>query len=410
MPKHARDADKPTASTPATFEFNYDAGENCPEPHPMPGVRTLVGPMDCRFPQFCKAHPEWVVKALAHPSKTLADERHSVAPEYRVVAAALRQCGLKVCFDFDGVPPEGGMSAEEEERLLFFECDSPHHEATLMVLDATGQPIVEVKGMYEDDTVRTPWVRIKLHAGASQDLETRLVSTLHSAGIGVACLPHAENEVLKVSSADMGFSFKVVHGEGADQKPRDECFEHADLQAHGFGSLFTLSHNSKVVGKVLCAYQNGEVSTAGPTLEIIEIAQEWRGHGIGRDLLYFVEHYLKELWQEHWEAFNEDGEIRLSACNVNSREASSWFKKRGFRDDDGMGEELSKQLLGPYHESGAEPDASESDEEVVRCRGITTAGTRCSLTDERGPEGWYYKARPLCEGSHYCGHHSSQGR
>ena len=132
----------------------------------MPGVRTLAGPMDCRFPPFCKAHLEWVAKALAHPSKTLEDERHSVAPEYRVVI---------------------------------------------------------------------------------------------------------------------------------------------------------------------------------------------------------------------------------------------WFKKRGFRNDDSLGEELSKRLLGFGHDSDAEQDDSESDEEVVRCRGTTSTGTRCQLTDERGPEGWYYKARPLCEGSHYCG-------
>ena len=46
---------------------------------------------------------------------------------------------------------------------------------------------------------------------------------------------------------------------------------------------------------MLCAYHNGEVCTVGPTLEIIEMAQEWRGHGIGCDLLFFVEHYLKEL-------------------------------------------------------------------------------------------------------------------
>ena len=92
-----------------------------------------------------------------------------------------------------------------------------------------------------------------------------------------------------------------------------------------------------------------------------------------------------------------------------------------------MGEELSKRLLGPYHESGEEQDASESDGEVVRCRGITAAGTRCSLTDERGPEGWYYKAghcvrartivgttvrkgRRLLTIVAYSGHHSSQGK
>ena len=91
-----------------------------------------------------------------------------------------------------------------------------------------------------------------------------------------------------------------MHGEGADQKPWDELWagtgwNQRDHQAHEFGSLFTFSHEGKVVGKMLCAYHNGEVCTVGPTLEIIEMAQEWRGHGIGCDLLFFVEHYLKEL-------------------------------------------------------------------------------------------------------------------
>ena len=52
----------------------------------------------------------------------------------------------------------------------------------------------------------------------------------------------------------------------------------------------------------------------------------------------------------------------------------------------------------------------EFGEPVVRCRGITSAGTRCQISSERGPSGWFYKARPLCEGSHYCGQHSSQSR
>ena len=76
-----------------------------------------------------------------------------------------------------------------------------------------------------------------------------------------------------------------------------------------------------------------------------------------------------------------------------------------------MGEELSKRLLGCGGDSD-EDDRSDEDEDdgVVRCRGTTQAGQRCQITSADGPSGCYYKARPLCEGSRYCGYHLSQAR
>ena len=63
-------------------------------------------------------------------------------------------------------------------------------------------------------------------------------------------------------------------------------------------------------------------------------------------------------------------------------------------------------------EFGEDSDEFEDEfaEPVVRCRGTTSTGTRCQISNERGPSGWFYKARPLCEGSHYCGQHCSQQR
>lgn len=416
MPSNKRGRAEPSGSAPATFNLCYDGAENCPgNPYPVDGVRTLVGPMSCRTPTFGRQPAAWWVEALSRPDGKPLKEEES-APEYRVLVTALRRCGLTVLCDPKNKRPKG-TSAAEDERIMFYECESPFLEELPIAKNASRQTVLEVADFFSNRD-GAPWIRLKLLPRASAELEETLVQTLNSVGIGVVSLPHAHHFLQDVyvgnSRAEEDvYEFRVVHGEGEHQKPKGAPrLTHHDNQQDMFGSLFTFTHRAsgKVVGKLLCAYQNSEMETAGPTLEIIEVATEWRGRSIGHDLLGFVKFYFEDMWEDYWERYLEPlyEEIRFSACNVTTRAVSEWFKRQGFRDDDGMGEEMSKQLLG----FGDVEEGDESDEEedgIVRCRGTTTQGTRCQITNERGESGWYYKARPLCQGSHYCGHHASQG-
>ena len=94
--------------------------------------------------------------------------------------------------------------------------------------------------------------------------------------------------------------------------------------------------------------------------------------------------------------------MRFSACYVNTSYTSKWLQRRGFRDDDGMGEELSKNLLDEADEGSEE--SGEFGDGVIQCKGTTQRGERCRLTSEH----YYDNAAPLREGEHFCELHKDQ--
>jgi GNAT superfamily N-acetyltransferase len=85
-----------------------------------------------------------------------------------------------------------------------------------------------------------------------------------------------------------------------------------DEEKHGFGTIFELKLGPKVIAKALCSYIN---SPSGPTIERIETAEEWQGHGFGKMLLKGMESYFE------------------------------WFIEQGFEDWDGMGEKMGSTCI-----------------------------------------------------------------
>jgi hypothetical protein len=63
--------------------------------------------------------------------------------------------------------------------------------------------------------------------------------------------------------------------------------------------------------------------------------------------------------------------LRFSACYVTTSYTSKWLQRRGFRDDDGMGEELSKNLLDKTDECSE--DSGEFGNGVIQ-KGNTQRG------------------------------------
>ena len=453
----------PTDATPATFEYDLDVAENCtgtPLVQPC-GMRTLIGPVAALKVPFMKTllningEPSWVLDALkAEQSDDPDDYSIFQFRAFRLAVAALRELGMRVSLtaaDPHKLRKDGDSKAsiaqycklrpDEVDRLLSGNFVHAHELQRsflpLVATDSSGTKLVEVVGV-EGGRLNHIWIRFMLYPAVSADEEERLKKTLRMARVAVVTLPHQPQVVPMRALPDCRLS--VVHGYGAPARPDDPRPWNTKTD---LASLFSLERgNGKVIGKALLAYKNSEMDTSGPTLEIIEVATEWRQRGYGSALLTAVEDYYKALFspldtQDSWRPTGKPsrdmppGEmslyyvdlrrlvgvrgLRLSACYVNSAYASRWLQRRGFEDDDGMGEELSKLLLGDdlddFEEDSFDDDdgyGSEfSDEDYdrpVQCRGVTLQGKRCRVTSDTGVAA----AQPLRDGERYCKHHRAR--
>jgi len=158
-------------------------------------------------------------------------------------------------------------------------------------------------------------------------------------------------------------------------------------------------NTNKLVANAHCSYQN--IGSAGPTLELIEVVNGWRGRGLGESLLNTIEEFYREVFVNILDStkyYNYHYDVRLYACNIKSQEAFEWFQQRGFRDDTGTGDNLSKSL-------SEEKAAEEAPYIIRRCMGRMKRGSRCKITSENT----FTAADPLCFGaSRFCAIHQEQ--
>lgn len=185
---------------------------------------------------------------------------------------------------------------------------------------------------------RFPWLCVLCMPEVDEAFETRLITSLLEGGVTTTratSIPHSREETSKFDVTGLsGKAFQLSFTTGGD--PLSTLFH---LHSSGDGGL--------VVAKALCTYENAELGRAGPTIVLLEVAQEWRGRGIGRQLLGYVEDFCATLLLPIGL-----GSTRLMATGVTNGAAARWLMRRNFRGD---GDELSKPLaLG-----GAGEDESE---------------------------------------------------
>ena len=115
-------------------------------------------------------------------------------------------------------------------------------------------------------------------------------------------------------------------------------------------TLFSLCFGSeKIVAKALCSYENSEMNSVGPTIEMFEVAEEWQGHRLGDALMRGVHSFYCAKFEDILT------NVLLSVCHVTNFHAARWFmSKHHFKDLDGMCEELGKYL---------NPDEYEDDDD-----------------------------------------------
>jgi GNAT superfamily N-acetyltransferase len=113
-------------------------------------------------------------------------------------------------------------------------------------------------------------------------------------------------------------------------------------------TLFTMRSGDKVFAKALCTYDHSDFDI-GPTIQLFEVAAEWRGHGHGQNLFLEMErHFQSSLFSGL-----EYTPIELYVQYVCRDSATAFFEKRGFTAVDE--EEMYRDLFDEsFHDNYSE--------------------------------------------------------
>mmetsp|Transcript_18052 Transcript_18052/g.45662 ORF Transcript_18052/g.45662 Transcript_18052/m.45662 type:complete len:126 (+) Transcript_18052:214-591(+) len=120
-----------------------------------------------------------------------------------------------------------------------------------------------------------------------------------------------------------------------------------------------LKAGGKMVSNCLRSYQNGEMGSTGPTIELFETAEDWHGYEYDSVLLRAVEEIYVEIFQEIF----ANNRVKLSVFHVTNGRTSRWFQERGFPYLDGMGEGLGEYLKDPEENDDYDDDDDDDGEE-----------------------------------------------
>lgn len=102
-------------------------------------------------------------------------------------------------------------------------------------------------------------------------------------------------------------------------------------------TLFEMKCGTKVIAKSLCTYKNSNLSSAGPTIERLEVAEEWRRHGYGSKLVKAMETFYGEKFIGIYQAM-------FYVTEIDEKHEILFFASQGFSDQSGIWEELGKVL------------------------------------------------------------------
>jgi GNAT superfamily N-acetyltransferase len=297
-----------TADTPSTFgDLNWDHCENgSATPKSKAGVTILMGPpvtaaagLGAQLPAVGSTvvvhtakilrEAGWVVKIIPEDYKPDTEERSAKRPKVE----------------------------ESDPEARYMQSDS-YDFASVEIRDKFG----ELAGRMENFSLGCAWLCLVSYS------EILTAFAKGKLGCSFAFCELQCSEFTR-PFARPGYSLSGVTGISDDSKYPS--------------TLFLLKFGDKTVGKALCTYKNGEMDSVGPTLELIEIAKEWRHHGLGTQLMEEVESYFDDAF---WNVIEARGSVLFSVCYVTSRYASLWFQDHLFFDNlDGMGEELGKPLV-----------------------------------------------------------------
>jgi len=294
----------PTASTPATFDMNWEFSENGPaDPQPVNGVSTFMGPATSYLAGKGRAWPD--------------NSAFCVKDALDIMRRNGYRCEL---------PPEDWVSDDEGEvgtpelRYLKEQYYNDHE-----VIAKNGNEIVFVVTTFGD------WIYIR----CNNEEASSFVLTQLSDHYKLGQVRHEQVEEECYGSV----SVTRRTGNGTRRGGEAQCSSPSSI-----GTLFELKIRNKVVAKALCSYKNMEMDATGPTIELLETAKKWRQHGYAKLLLEKMESSFEDIF-EGVSDFDEDRRVKFNVCHCTNRYACEWFLSQGFHDWDDMGEELGKYLF-----------------------------------------------------------------
>mmetsp|Transcript_35039 Transcript_35039/g.52940 ORF Transcript_35039/g.52940 Transcript_35039/m.52940 type:complete len:344 (+) Transcript_35039:77-1108(+) len=334
-----------STSIPTTFALNWGFCENG-SGHPVActGVTSWMGPplskeggldvsCDCEFgpvlvfvaERFRKIAAGWSVDII--PDDYEEDEDDHSADDGIDNLAQGRQKRQK----------REERSLKERE-LAFIRGDSWEGDA-IEVFDENESLVASFTTM----GYRNPWLLV----GCLNDQVTDRVYQVLREHYDLGKFPHSqENVPIPDGVADFPgvYMLEAVTGSASEDEAKSSI---TTLFSLYYSAERGQSLEKELIAKALCSYQNGEMCSVGPTLEMIETAKEWKQRGFGSALMRAIHSF----YCTKFESYNS--RVLFSVCHVTNFYALKWFRqKHYFRILDGMGQELGKYL-----------DANEYEEE-----------------------------------------------
>lgn len=270
-----------TSAPPFDGQLNWSHAQNCtPNPQPQNGICTLLG-----------------------PSKDAMDWATAMRMSLNLLKSVGLQPSIPV-FYFDG--PSDRTDSYDYGQISF----------------SCNELLVGYIDVHPNAT--HPWIFVR--CPVSHDGLVRLFSQRFA-------ISRLQHEVYNLRVIGNWFWYQVimVTGDAHDANPYNNC--------RSVGSFFKMIYNREVIAKALVAYSNAAIGLAGPTLELIEVAREWRNRGVGVLFMRTIEDFMRTTFQPT--TFADDLSVHISF--VTSPRACQWFLSQGYKDVS-RGEEFSKRL------------------------------------------------------------------
>mmetsp|Transcript_35040 Transcript_35040/g.52941 ORF Transcript_35040/g.52941 Transcript_35040/m.52941 type:complete len:342 (+) Transcript_35040:131-1156(+) len=337
-----------STSIPTTFALNWDCCENgSAHPEACTGVTSWMGPplskegdsdaegsCDCAYGSILVFAAELFREAAAGWSVDIIPDDYEEDDEDDDSAD-----------DDDGTDnlAQGRLQKRqkrEEKSLKELELDfireDLREDNAIEVFDENKSLVASFNTL----GTRTPWLLVS----CLNDQVTDRVYQVFREHYDLAKFPHLQENV-PIPDGVIDFPgvyvLEAVTGSASEDEAKSSI---TTLFSLYYSAERGQSLEKELIAKALCSYQNGEMCSVGPTLEMIETAKEWKQRGFGSALMRAIHSF----YCRKFESYNSL--VLFSACNV-STSATQWFmRKHSFQNLDGIGEELGKYLDADEYE------------------------------------------------------------
>ena len=321
---------KPTSETPATFRLNWEYYGKTVIPKKGDGETYFLRPAWGVFLD----HDERITSSTASEEEEEDDRYHTDVDEKEKIYLVLSKL-LKVVRKQDGltctIPLQGGNKRmfDSDETKFKTEKDVLENSngTTYQVLQKQQQNQKESKVVMlvtcyynslgcKNPAVLKPWIIIRLLQRSPEENSNRQKALFTELAKWFLISNPIKDQQKHVLNEQNGIVTEICTGEKEGTRSDEPFFP---------STLFTMrSGDSTVLAKALCTYEHVEFDV-GPTIQLFEVAAEWRRHGHGKALFSTMEKYYRSIFVPM--VFESVGLYVHYVCRDSGHE---FFEKLGF--------------------------------------------------------------------------------